>query len=137
MAFFRSVLPTVLLTSLAMLPACQTRSFSPDALAFVHPGETLRSEVIENLGPPSWEASNGSTMAYIRSASAGKTSQWALRREQSLPLVTTTTTEFGQRKTALCFAYDVQGHVTRMEVIPIAAGTDAATALEAWSRAGK
>lgn len=129
--------PFVGLCWITTVVSCRTSSFSEKSIAFVRTGETTRAEVIENLGPPHFEAKEHMTLGYTWETVAGTESAPVLRREQSLPIITTETSERGRVKHALCFQFDEAGRVNRYQKIAIRPGQAADAAMLEWSRSGQ
>jgi outer membrane protein assembly factor BamE (lipoprotein component of BamABCDE complex) len=132
----KSLLPLISLLALGAflaLTGCRTNPFSQDALAFVRPGETSRSEVTENLGAPTFDFKDQHLVAYVRETVVGSESHLALRHERSLQLFTTEGGPIGRKKRALCFLFDSTDRLKKFETILISSSQPLEDTIREWA----
>jgi hypothetical protein len=121
------------LCCLGWLAGCKTRGMSEESLAFVHPGQTTRAEVIENFGPPHCEVKSSRVVGYVWESVLGKESHIVFQREQGLPVLPTETADWGRAKHAVAFLFDEADQVERCQILPLKAGQPVEKALIEWS----
>ena len=130
------------------LAGCTTRDsgykISNETIAFIKPGVTTQSEVVENLGPPLLELKDLHACAYswgkmrlANSSREGMQPGPMDNREQSYILKPPTDegTLVETRRWLCCIAMDDQGKVTRVERVKVEGSPSLEKTLRDWAAA--
>jgi len=136
------------LTILGLVSACATRDsgykISEETIAFIKPGATSRSEVIENLGPPLLELKDPPVVAYswgkMRVAGGARASandDPMLRADRTGTAIIPPTGEQSElvetRRWICCIALDQKDQVTRVERVELPGAGSLEQAVRAWA----
>jgi hypothetical protein len=129
------------------LAGCATRDsgykISNETIAFIQPGVTTRSEVIENLGTPLLELKGPRVVAYswgkMRATGGGTQAvrdQTMGGREMGYGVGTAPTEETGlveTRRWVCCIALDDKDRVARVDKIKLEGATSLEKAVRQWA----
>jgi hypothetical protein len=135
-----------LVGSVALL-SCATRDsghrISNDAIAFIEPGVTKRSEVVENLGPPLFELQEPRVAAYSWGRLRATGSRPAIREQsfenRRMGYNTTLTPPpedsglMESRRWICCLALDQEDRVLRVETIRLEGNISLEEAVRQWA----
>jgi hypothetical protein len=134
------------------LCGCATREtgykITDETIAFIEPGTTTRSEVIDNLGPPLLELKDLRVLAYSwgkahATGGGAVATQEAMQNRpiQSYAPVSTGGGEEGglveSRRWVCCVAWDESERVRRVERIRLEGATSLEQAVRDWARSGR
>ena len=136
----------LLLMLIASLVSCATPDagykITDETIAFVQPGVTTRSEVLENLGSPLFELKEPPVVSYswgkMRStgARAAPVRSDDLRQEQSAARLEDPSEQSGtveSRRWVFCIALDANDRVKRVQKIELRGQTSLEQAVRAWA----
>jgi hypothetical protein len=134
-----------ILTLAWVLAGCATVNsgyrISDETVAFIRPGVTTQSEVVENLGPPLYELKAPHVMAYswgkVR-VTAGAPAVQDSSRQPGLPSAPEPTPpvdsgSIESRRWICCIALDVDNRVTRFGRFELAGATSLESAVRQWA----
>ena len=116
------------------LAACAPNSFPQDSLAFVHPGNTTRAEVIENFNTPTYDLKEPHVIAYLKDTIVGSAPHSTLDRTQSPLLYHEDPGQADRETELLCFLLDDHDHVLRFGKIMVDGKTQPQAAITEWAK---
>jgi hypothetical protein len=120
---------------------------SDETVAFIHPGLTTRSDVVENLGPPLFELKNPHVVAYswgrVRSAGGRPVVQEQMPDpgrtgyETAPPPSDEDSSSFEARRWICCVALDDKDRVTRFGTFEMHGAASLEQAVREWAAIGQ
>ena len=134
-----------------LLAGCATRDsgyrISDETIAFIQPGVTTRSEIVENLGTPLLELKEPRVVAYswgkLRATGGKPAAQSGTMGTQSLgsPVPLTDPSEesglIETRRWVCCIALDGNDRVTRLEKLKLEGAQSLENAVRRWGESGR
>jgi hypothetical protein len=141
-------LALLILGSVGCATSVTGHRISDKAIAFVHPGVTTRSEIVENLGPPliepkapevaAWSWGTGKAKLAPSGPEQVAVTGWPGNVTADSFVDTTPYSEIGsveKRRWIYCLAFDAQGVVTRSARVEVKAGTSLEEVVKRWATA--
>jgi hypothetical protein len=141
------------LIAVAVLCGCASQDsgyrISNETVAFIRPGVTTRTEVVENLGPPLFELKDPHVVAYswgkvhgtVSRAAVSQSANPALRPSQSgyapEPAAPEETGTVESHRWICCVALGPQDRVTRFGTFEVQGATSLENAVRQWAAQGQ